>query len=512
MDFANVPGGVKDVFDRAELDRFRSAVASQLGLQFDNGRVDWLADILRQRLDGRKMNCERYVASLLAGTNREELRTLASLLTVTETYFFRAPEHFRVLAEVVLPERIRVVKPPRPLRILSAGCSSGDEPFSIGMLIQEHYPELKDVYIVGIDVNPLMLAKAAEARYAAWSLRETPAEMRERYFSQQGREFVLDPRIRRMVRFEERNIGVENGRPWDLDSFDIVFCRNTIMYMVPEAVRLAVARLTRAVAAGGFLFLSHAETLRGLSHDFHLRHTHDSFYYQKREEGVSEAPPPNLAVPQCPPEAVDISWVDAIRLASEHIESLSRNNRRPQDGPRKSQTPGERQRSAAHLGIALDLLRQERFREALETVQDLPPECAADRDVVLLHAVLLINCGEVSAARQACEQLLSSDDLNASAQYLTALCHEHAGDAFGAMEHDRAAIYLDPAFAMPHLHLGLLAKRSGDLTTARREMERAAVLLEREDASRILLLGGGFSRRTLLEFSQAESRTCGERQ
>jgi chemotaxis protein methyltransferase CheR len=77
------------------------------------------------------------------------------------------------------------------------------------------------------------------------------------------------------------------------------------------------------------------------------------------------------------------------------------------------------------------------------------------------------------------------------------------------MEQDRAAIYLDPTFAMPHLHLGLLTKRGGDLPTARREMEQAAALLPREDGSRILLLGGGFSRKALLDFSLAELQSCG---
>jgi chemotaxis protein methyltransferase CheR len=108
-----------------------------------------------------------------------------------------------------------------------------------------------------------------------------------------------------------------------------------------------------------------------------------------------------------------------------------------------------------------------------------------------------------------CRQLLAADDLNASAQYLAALCREHAGDFEGAIERDRAAIYLDPAFAMPHLHLGLLAKRSHDWTTVRKEMDQALRLLEREDASRILLLGGGFSRQALLEFSRAELQACG---
>jgi chemotaxis protein methyltransferase CheR len=493
-------------FAHEELERFRGLLGIRLGLQFDDSRRDLLADVLRQRLVARgRMGVERYLAGLAAAVEREELRTLAAMLTVTETYFFRAPEHFRALAEVAVPERLRATPPARPLRILSAGCASGDEAYSAAMVLRERFPELPRSYILGIDLNPAMLAKATEARYGPWSLREIPEELRERYFAPEGRQFVLDPAIRRMAAFEERNLGVEDGNPWSFEPFDIIFCRNTIMYMVAEASRLAVARITRALAPAGFLFLSHAETLRGLSQDFHLRHTHDTFYYQKRGAGALEERAHSRAAVQYPAEPADLSWVDSIRLASEQIDSLSRDGgegSRPASAPKSS--AGDRAASG-QLGRALDLLRQERFREALETVGELP----ADPDARLLRAALLTNCGEVAAAQAVCEQLLASDDLNASAQYLTALCREHAGDFQGAVEHDRAAIYLDPTFAMPHLHLGLLAKRSGDWAAARSEMERARSLLEREDASRILLLGGGFSRQALLEFSRAELQACG---
>jgi chemotaxis protein methyltransferase CheR len=101
------------------------------------------------------------------------------------------------------------------------------------------------------------------------------------------------------------------------------------------------------------------------------------------------------------------------------------------------------------------------------------------------------------------------DELNAGAHYLLALCLEHEGNRPKATEHDQSAAYLDPAFAMPRLHLGLLAKRSGELDVAMRELERALILLAREDSSRILLFGGGFSRDALVELCRRELRTCG---
>ena len=505
-----------DSFGHAELDQFRTIIAGRFGLQFDNGRMDRLAEVLRLRLDARGGGtASAYLASIASSTNgREELRALATHLTTSETYFFRCPDHFRVLREVALPSRIRARNSRRQLRLLSAGCASGEEAYSLAMLLKEHFPEVEgwDLTIMGIDINPTMLAKARAARYSPWSLRETSEEMRNRCFRKEGADFLLDENFRRIVSFEERNLAVEGGIDWGVEQFDIIFCRNVMMYLIPDAIRAVVTRLTRALAPAGFLFLSHAETLRGLSRDFHLRHTHDTFYYQKREgvEAILEPPSVPAPAPLLPIASLDISWVDAIRVASEHINSLSQNSG---DHAKASSSPTIPEKTTGHpsaqFGFVFELLHQERFQGALEVFNGLPSAATADGDAQLLRAVLLSNCGNVSAAQTVCEQILSSDDLNAGAHYVAALCREHVGDHDGAVEHDRAAIYLDPAFAMPHLHLGLLAKRRGDLDMSRRELEQARTLLPGEDASRLLLLGGGFGRETLLEFSRAQLSACG---
>jgi chemotaxis protein methyltransferase CheR len=139
----------------------------------------------------------------------------------------------------------------------------------------------------------------------------------------------------------------------------------------------------------------------------------------------------------------------------------------------------------------------------------LPPASQNDADALLLRAVLLTNDGKLAEAESACQRILSKDELHAGAHYLLALCREHAGDRRAAIEHNRVATYLDAAFAMPHLHLGLLARRSGDREQARAELESALTLLPREDASRILLYGGGFKREALVALCEAELRTCG---
>jgi chemotaxis protein methyltransferase CheR len=161
------------------------------------------------------------------------------------------------------------------------------------------------------------------------------------------------------------------------------------------------------------------------------------------------------------------------------------------------------------LAAALDLLEQERYADALDHVGALPSGTARDPDALLLRAVLLTHSGRLEEAEDACARLLAIDELNAGAHYALALCREARGDRQGALDHDQVAVYLDRSFAMPRLHLGLVARKRGDLDLARRELGQALVLLQREDAARLLLFGGGFGREALLSLCRAELAGCG---
>jgi chemotaxis protein methyltransferase CheR len=154
-------------------------------------------------------------------------------------------------------------------------------------------------------------------------------------------------------------------------------------------------------------------------------------------------------------------------------------------------------------------LREERFTEALEMMQRFPPESGRDPDVLLLSAALQTHRGRLTEAEAVCQRLLDVDELSAGAHYLLALCREGAGDRTSAVYHDQVAIYLDPGFAMPHLHLGLLARRAGDRAAAQRELGQALLLLQREEGSRLLLFGGGFGRDTLVALCRTELVACG---
>ena len=517
--------------DRADIEQFRTIVTQRLGLQYDDGKLDYLAEVIRQRMqwEGRARfeSSPSYLLHLNSSPKGSaEWRALAEQLTVNETFFFRNADNFRAFAESVLPERIRAKTQEKRLRIISAGCASGDEPYSLAIMVREALPDLGswDVQIIGIDINPAMIVKATQARYSAWSLRATSEDVRRRYFRADGADFVLAPEIQKMVSFEERNLVDEDPLFWQPLACDVVFCRNVLMYFTPEKACGVVRRISQALLPRGFLFLGHAETLRGLTHDFHLCHTHDTFYYRRRDASEAAATATWAGTPgehaeNSLPAAVEstASWVDVIQHAATRIATLAQaQSRSPEQAvPHIPHTDpaGQPALPAAprtwDLWLVLEAVRQERFTDALELIVSLPPDSNKDPDTLLLRAVMLTNCGRLDESEEVCRRLLALDELNAGAHYVMALCREHAGDSTGAIEHGLTATYLDVGFSMPHLHLGIIAKRLGDATTAQRELRQALILLASEEASRILLFGGGFSRDTLLQLCRTQLRAAG---
>lgn len=496
----------------AELAEFQRAVAMRLGLRFDDSRLTQLAEVLSRRLQARQSSAAAYLEELCGPEELPDERgALARELTVGETYFFRHADQFEALMDVALPERLSARAATRKLRLLSAGCASGEEAYTLAILLRERGVEPGfNVTIEALDLNPAALAKASQGLYSPWSLRETPAELQQRWFTRQGRDLQLVSSIREAVRFHEHNLLHDAPALIAAGGFDIVFCRNVLMYFTTEHATAIVARLARALAPGGFLFLGHAETLRGLSHAFHLRHAHNAFYYQLRENNEPYAVAPTFDAPTlparsvlpgaAPPQGWVGTWLGTVERSSNRIRQLSMEGAAALEKAEPLPPPAVHQ----DLSQSLELLRHERFGEALAALQEQSSLTSGDPAALLLRAALLTQQGSVAEAELVCHELLRLDDLNAGAHYLLALCLEGRGQNQAAVEHDQIAVYLDAGFAMPHLHLGLMARRRRDSEVARHELGQALTLLETEEPARLLLFGGGFSRGALLALCRIE--------
>jgi chemotaxis protein methyltransferase CheR len=505
---------VTSAIGQRELEQFRALVTDRLGLSFDDSKLGLLAETLRRRVEEGSDSGQLYLRRL--GSQHcppEELRRLAEALTVTETYFYRNAEQIGAFVEAAIPQRLTSHTDRPAVRILSAGCASGEEPYSLAIALREQFADAAAmVSIVGVDVNPATLEKARRATYTSWTLRELPGALRGRWFRADGGVFSLDPTIRRAVTFEERNLVHDDPELWEPQSWDVVFCRNVLMYFDPMLAQAVVARIARSLTPGGYLFLGHAETLRGLSSDFHLCHTHGTFYY-RRKEGVSQpetvvsARRPTVWSAQPEFAAMDTTWVEAVQSAAERIRTLAKGSQELSLQPSRAVPSG---RPVPDLHRTIELLHSERFGQALEQLDALPAEQAREPEVLLLRAVTLAHSGSLEQAETVCRELLKRDELNAGGYYVLALCREGRGDVRGALEEDQVAVYLDPSFAMARLHMGLLARRQADRARARRELSQALTLLRQEDGSRLLLFGGGFSRDALAALCRAELAACGE--
>uniref|UniRef100_UPI001F56C8E8 CheR family methyltransferase n=1 Tax=Anaeromyxobacter sp. SG64 TaxID=2925409 RepID=UPI001F56C8E8 len=351
-----------------QVERFRRALGARLGLRFDDDKLDLLAQVAGERAEATGVrSIDAYVARLSTDASGDEVRALAERLTVGETYFFRNTNDMEAFTGAVLPDRVSRRGVDRRLRLLSAGCASGEEPYTLAMLVRAT-PQLAswDVRVHGIDVNPAAIARAREARYSAWSLRQTSPALRARFFRPEGRDFRVVDDVRALVTFEERNLVDEDPELWAPGSWDVVFCRNVVMYFSPEVFRRVVARIAGALVPGGYLFLGHAETLRGVSTDYHLRQSHGTFYYQSRgadERGLAPAlTQEELPAPTPPPDA-RTAWVQAIQDASERVARFAAAARAPapRDAPAGQDAPPAQADAAppadgARVALALELL------------------------------------------------------------------------------------------------------------------------------------------------------------
>jgi chemotaxis protein methyltransferase CheR len=487
-----------------------------MGLQFDDTKLGHLGDVLQRRVNASGRGSAAYLWELESEASPSEISALARELTVGETYFFRNHEQFSALAEVVFPARLRARAPqqpaPKTLRLLSAGCSSGEEAYSMAIVARETLIPPCTVVIRAVDVNPEALERARRRRYSPWALRETPRDIQTKWFREHGRDMVLDDAIRDMVTFEAANLAKDDPRLWQPACYDVIFCRNVLMYFEPQQMRAVIARIAQSLAPGGFLFLGHAETLRGVSDAFHLRNSHGTFYHQLKDgaehdgdDVIRQSTWPVVA--EIPYVAQDVAWFDSIRQASERVAALLPSTESRTEGCTHPAPSAPRFDPAP----TLELLRQERFADALDRLRDGATSGEANADTLLLEAALLVHSGQLEAAEAIASRLLLINACSEAAHYVLALCCEHSGKVDRASEHHKAAAHLDASFAMPRLHLGLLARRNGARAAAAREFAQALALLEHEEPSRLLLFGGGFSREALMALCESALRDCGGR-
>lgn len=270
-------GGMSD----DEFRLFRDLIHDECGLYFAENKKLFLSSRIGKRLVARSLNSfYRYYRYLGEGEDRRaELLKLMDVLTINETSFFRNRAQFRLLETVVLPEILKSTPAGERLRIWSAGCSTGEEPYSIAIVVQEtlRLGDARPVEVIASDLSLTALDRASRGVYTFSDVAEIDPVRRDRYFEARPEGCAVRERVKRTVIFDFHNLKHDNG----LRDLDIVFCRNVLIYFDAEEQKKTVTRFVRALRPGGYLFLGHSESVQGFSGELKFVHHDKGTAYRK---------------------------------------------------------------------------------------------------------------------------------------------------------------------------------------------------------------------------------------
>jgi len=448
------------------LARALELIAARLGLQFSESRR---ADLERCLLSACREEGvwppEAYLTRLAAEADGSlAWKRLIAGLTVGETYFFRDPAVFAALERSVLPDLIaaRRTEGVRCLRLWSAGCATGEEPYSLAILLDRLLPDRAEwgLTILATDINLTTLQSAMRGCYRAWATRETPPEIRDRYFLRREAEtFELQPEIRRMVTFAPLNLAAD-GYPsaiTNTSAMDIIFCRNVLMYLGPDVQRAVIARLSRALAPGGWLMVSPAEAAAELFRPLMPVNFPGTIFYRKEatgDQGIGVGGWGGLGVRGWGEEIADVRFgiLDTVLTAS---AATAKDDGFQEFGADSQEARGW-DRAAANLPAD---------QNQIPIPQPLAPNpqspTSSPYPPLLERARLLADQGNLEEARHLCDAALAKDRLNPRVYLLLAAIQQEQGEVSDALGALRRAVYLDPDAVMPHFLLGSLLLRQG---------------------------------------------------
>ncbi|HEV8430054.1 MAG TPA: CheR family methyltransferase [Pyrinomonadaceae bacterium] len=433
---------------------------------------------------------------LSAPLTRTELDVLASHLTIGETYFFREKRLFEILRAKILPQLIdERRKSNRRLRIWSAACCTGEEPYSLAILLKEVLHDLPDwnVTILATDINSRFLKKAIAASYRDWSFRETPVGIKDLYFKRHvDGSYELVPEIKNLVTFAQLNL-VEDIFPSlvaETNAMDLIFCRNVLMYFSPAQARRVVTNLYRALVDGGWLVVSPSETSQTLFKQFLTVNFPGSIVYRRASTRIKnhQMPVPIDNVPVRFNHSTDVVVVQAPSTPVFTEQEVS-----------SSITETEKI-GATTLEVALSFYEHGEYAEAVKTLLGTANEGAAiDSKTFSLLTRALADQGKLADALLWCDRWVEAEKLNANAHYLRAIVLQELGDIDQSRHSLQRAIYIDPDLVLPHFALGNLALARGKLTEARKHFANALSLLRQLPLHDVLPESDGLTAGRLIE-------------
>lgn len=432
------------------LHRLSDLIAERTGLNTYEHRRERLVEILHQYPEAMFQPANFLERLWHLPDEHPMWQALLAELTIGETYFLRDEAQIAALRNHILPQIIQEKRRQKEyiLRLWSAGCATGEEPYTLAILLVDLLPDLSrwHIEIVGTDINEAALEIARVGRYRDWSLRGTAEITRQRFFTRVEELglsrlpiYELLPELRAMVKFRHGNLLEDENLPQDL-----VVCRNVLMYFTPAQREKMEYRLLQSIRSGGWLILSSVETLTQTRGQYTTQHFNGSLAYQKASNVADKIklPVPRYAAP-------------SLVLPEEIAPAV------------------EVQNGENRYRVAVTAMQAGRLELAMRLAQQSLTDTPRSPAVHSLIASILASWGDADQATTHLRQALEMDVLYADAHYLLALMQMEMGDYQSARSSLRAAIYCRPDFSLAYLVSGDLFKQADDFSRAAHAWETA---------------------------------------
>ncbi len=451
-------------------------ITEKSGIGFDERKRKQVEEIVETRCQKLGLKHIHHYYTLLGTppSHHGEFSTLMDILTIQESFFFRHKAQFHALRYFCLPGILDKKKMGNSrINIWSAGCANGEEAYSIAMLIRDlalDKPQMR-FYIKGTDISRQALQKAREGVYTERAVRGLDPYYLDRNFTKRGGRYHLSPNIKTMVDFDYLNLSQEPFPTDAMPPWDIIFCRNVIIYFTQEHSRKLMKNFYGSMADGGFLFAGFSETMRYLNDDFVPIQMDDAFIYQKPLPGKRPKRP-------------------ARPLARKPFFS-TRATQRTTNGKLEIQSP------------KTPSLPTKTAKTAPTPLKGIPASTVKPLDERLSLARKLADKGETMEAVALLDSIIQQDPLQAQAHFMLAMIYRNAGNLDQSGHYLKKVIYLEPDNALARLHLADVFKETSRNTDAAREYNNVISLLENLENPVEAVFGDGFTGQAILTAARA---------
>ncbi|WML37606.1 CheR family methyltransferase [Clostridium sp. OS1-26] len=442
---------MNDNIPNTVIENISNFIEKKFGLYFSKERFKDLMRGISCAAKQKDIDLEKYIDLILENRiSEEDIKILASCLTIGETYFFRDKSLFEIMKQKILPDIINSRKnSSKSLKIWSAGCSSGEEAYSIAILVKELIPDYENwnIDIIATDINYRSLGKAREGIYGEWSFRGVDSNLKNKYFDKvEDIRYKLKDSIMELVKFHSLNLADPNyivdGKI--INNVDIIFCRNVLMYFSRPQISQIINRFYNIIANEGWLVVAPTESMFVNDTDFKSVNINNMFLFNK-----------------------DIAQDNSVKIQDNHswLKSFSR--------VKEIKTNFVHKYIYNKNKIKDFFIEEERNSNKL-----LGKETVITEDFELLCRSSA-NEGNFEEALKWCEKAISSDKINPYYYYLLASIQQEQGNIDEAIISLKKSVYLDSDFIMAYFNLGNLKLKQGKHKEAYKSFENAGMLLNK---------------------------------